>query len=328
MISFGMGLLVALLALVAFGSAGYLKSRRPTGKNRSVVVTVFAYGMLSTSVALIPLSVLHFHLGEHSAVHIHEAAEAFGAIMAECGLPIVCAVYDLLVITFGVLFFAFILNQAATRLLMRRFRNREDRDLSKRLRNDFGVEGKTSLLAVRDNNPDAFSFALLERGRYLLPHGRDVIVVTTGLLELLNEEELKTVVAHELAHIRKKDNRYLPFVRALSALVFFDPLIRLIKSRLTLGQEFSADREAAISTGNPIGLARALGKVLLSGRRQGAVFVNVGFFGGSKRKVILERIERLISLAEEMGHLPSQRNSPSPLNVRTRPIVRSGCYQT
>ncbi|MEE9116547.1 MAG: hypothetical protein V3U09_06595, partial [Thermoplasmata archaeon] len=62
MISLGLGLLVVLLMLIALGSAGYLLSKRPAGKNRSVAVTIFAYGMLSSSLALIPLSVFHFHI--------------------------------------------------------------------------------------------------------------------------------------------------------------------------------------------------------------------------------------------------------------------------
>jgi Zn-dependent protease with chaperone function len=301
MISFGLGLLVALLVLIALGAAGFLRSRRPMGKNGSVVVTVFAYGMLSTSIALIPLSILHLHFGEHAGVHLHEATEAFGAIIAECGVPIVCAVYDLLLITLGVLFFAFALNQMATRLLMRRYRNREDLELTRSMREEHGIDREVTLLAVRDTKPDAFSFAVLELVRYFLPRGRDVIVVTTGLNELLNEEELRTVVVHELAHVRRKDNRYLPFLRALSALVFFDPLIRLIKNRLTVGQEFDADREAALSTRNPIGLARALGKVLLSRSGTAATLTDVGIFGGHKRTIVLERIERLMLLAEEMG---------------------------
>jgi Zn-dependent protease with chaperone function len=304
MISLGLGLLLALLMLIALGAAGYLKSRRPTGKNRSVAVTVFAYGMLSTSIALIPLSVLHFHLGQHPGVHLHEATETFGAIIAECGVPIVCAVYDLLFITLGVLLFAFALNQGATRLLMRRFKNREDPELSRSLRKDVGIGDKVSLLVVKDPNPDAFSFAILGRGRSLLPKGMDMIVVTTGLYELLDREELRTVIAHELAHVRRKDNRYVPFLRALSALVFFDPLIRLIKNRITVGQEFNADREAALSTGNPIGLARALGKVLLCERRRRTALADVGIFGIHKRKIVLERIERLMILAEEMGEDP------------------------
>lgn len=301
MISLGLGLLVVLLMLIALGSAGYLLSKRPAGKNRSVAVTIFAYGMLSSSLALIPLSVFHFHITSNAELHIHELGATMGAFVEECGLPIACAITDLVIITLGVLTFAFVLNQGASRLLMRSFRNREDRQLSRALRKDLGVEEPISLLVVRDPNPDAFSFAILEKGRAFLPRGKDVIVITTSLIELLDKDELTPVIAHEIAHVRRKDNRYVPFFHALSSFMFFDPLIRLLKSRVSRKQEFIADREAALSTGNPLGLARALVKTLVHGHNLKNNMASIGFVRNHKKKFVLERIRRLMIIAEELG---------------------------
>ncbi|MFQ5884370.1 MAG: M56 family metallopeptidase [Thermoplasmata archaeon] len=300
MMSLGLGLLLALLMLIALGSAGYLLSKRPAGKNRSVATTIFAYGMFSSSLALIPLSLFHFHTGEHAGLHIHGIGKTFEALAEECGLPIACAINELLIITAGVLLLAFVLNQVASRLMMRRFRNREDPGMSRSLRSEYGVEDSISLYVVKDANPDAFSFAILERGRYALPRGRDVIIITTALVELLDKDELRTVAAHELAHVKGRDNRYAPFFHALSALVFFDPLMRLLKNRVVRREEFIADKEAALSTGNPLGLARALGKVLIHTKKCARLAGSIGLSRGHTRKVLLERIKRLIKLAEEL----------------------------
>src|SRR4030042_800160 len=67
------------------------------------------------------------------------------------------------------------------------------------------------------------------------------VAVTTGIKRLLNEEELKGVLAHELSHIRPRDI-----------------LIQLAISR---SREYHADEGGAQLAGNPLYLARALAKL-------------------------------------------------------------------
>ena len=47
------------------------------------------------------------------------------------------------------------------------------------------------------------------------------IVVTRGLLDELDREQLQGVVAHELAHVRNLDSRYGLYVTVLVGLVVF-----------------------------------------------------------------------------------------------------------
>ncbi|MEE9223941.1 MAG: M56 family metallopeptidase [Thermoplasmata archaeon] len=300
MISVGLGLLLASLMLIALGSAGYLLFKRPAGKNRSIAMTIFAYGILLSSLALIPLSIFHLHTAPHPEIHVHGIGETIEAYSEECGLPIACTINDVIMITLGVLLFALLLNQVASRLMMRRFRNQEDSEMSRALRADFGVEDSISLFVVKDASPDAFSFAILEKGRSFIPRAMDVVIITTALIELLDRPELQTVIAHETAHVRRKDNRYVTFFSALSALLFFDPVIRLLKNRVARQEEFIADEDAALSTGNPLALARALGKILLYGENQRNVSRSCGLTRNAGRKNILERIRRLIGLAKKL----------------------------
>jgi heat shock protein HtpX len=71
---------------------------------------------------------------------------------------------------------------------------------------------------IRDGNPNAFTF-----GHY---PGDARLVVTTGLLEMLDSEEKKTVVAHELGHIVHWDF----VVMTIAAVV---PLVLYIIARAT-----------------------------------------------------------------------------------------------
>jgi Zn-dependent protease with chaperone function len=87
---------------------------------------------------------------------------------------------------------------------------------------------------------------------------RSAVVVTSGLLELLNRVELEGVIAHELAHIQSGGARLGSAAVVLRALP--GPLARLplgtAPSRL-----FDADTSAAYLTRYPPGLAGALAKL-------------------------------------------------------------------
>lgn len=120
---------------------------------------------------------------------------------------------------------------------------------------------------------------------------RSVIVVTTGLLKRLDQEELEGVLAHELSHVAHRDvtvmtiasftailagflvrsamwgggrrdsNAAVVFlvVTLVSILVYFVSFV-LIRA-LSRYRELGADRGAALLTGRPSALARALQKI-------------------------------------------------------------------
>jgi heat shock protein HtpX len=136
-----------------------------------------------------------------------------------------------------------------------------------------------------------------------------VVAVTTGLLERLDREELQGVVAHEVAHIRNNDVRFMTtlaivvglipmishfFLRNMwhagggrrsrgndqSAIVFvviaivlaiLAPIFaRLLELAVSRRREFMADATAAQLSRNPDGLARALEKIAGSGLKMQA----------------------------------------------------------
>lgn len=161
--------------------------------------------------------------------------------------------------------------------------------------------GRTTLGRVHLGRPAAFSFTLVERQsrRALLPRRREVILVSEELLVKLTDEELRAVVAHELAHVRRLDSRYLTFLRTLSRLFRWDPIFATVASSLTRCEEFRADAIALELTGNPGALARALGHTLRSAPRTDS---NRSFVRGRRstptaaERELGERIRRLETL--------------------------------
>jgi len=128
--------------------------------------------------------------------------------------------------------------------------------------------------------------------------GRASIAVTTGLLEILNREELQGVIGHEMSHIRHFDTRYAVLMAVLvgaivilcdsfwrasrwggfksrkgaqaAALIFVLALLlsvvaplfaRIIQFAMSRTREFLADSGGAELTRNPLGLAHALDKI-------------------------------------------------------------------
>lgn len=154
------------------------------------------------------------------------------------------------------------------------------------------------LWLVRDPRPDAFAITIVRRGGTHLVYIEETIVVTTGLLHLLTAAELRAVLADEAAHLRAHDDRYLPFVRTLSRLVFVDPVLGMLARRLAERYEFGAEEDVAHLTRDPRSLARALLKMTGTSFLPGPA-VGVRESGG--KSLLIRRIERLLRLAERMG---------------------------
>jgi Zn-dependent protease with chaperone function len=90
---------------------------------------------------------------------------------------------------------------------------------------------------------------------------RDKLIVSTGLLTTLTEEQLRGVIEHEAAHHRRRDNlvKLVLSVSACSSLAF--PLSRLILKWRALEVEILCDDVAVSSTSAPLEIAEALVKL-------------------------------------------------------------------
>src|SRR5687767_3690334 len=117
------------------------------------------------------------------------------------------------------------------------------------------------------------------------------VAATTGLLQQLSREEVAGVMAHELAHVKNRDtltmtiaatiagaiamlanfafffggsrdnNGPLGIVGVLLAAVTAPFAAMLIQMAISRTREYSADRDGAAISGNPLWLASALGKI-------------------------------------------------------------------
>ncbi len=91
---------------------------------------------------------------------------------------------------------------------------------------------------------------------------RPRLVVSRWLVDLLEEEELVAVLAHELAHVRKGDGLWGWALLAVRAISFYNPVAVFALRRILYDNEKACDDLAVSVTGKPLSLASALVKVL------------------------------------------------------------------
>ena len=70
----------------------------------------------------------------------------------------------------------------------------------------------------------------------------------------MNNDELKPVIAHELAHLKRGDLLWGLIASIAQGLFFFHPLIRLIRREYTLAQEMACDAVSMEVLGSGPGL--------------------------------------------------------------------------
>lgn len=129
------------------------------------------------------------------------------------------------------------------------------------------------------------------------------VAVTTGILQIMRDDELEGVLAHELSHVRNRDilissiaamlaaalsifariafwfgggrddrNNPVGLVIAIAAMILAPVAGIIIRMAISRAREYQADRSGAEMTGQPLSLARALDKI---GAASGRIPMNV-----------------------------------------------------
>ena len=134
------------------------------------------------------------------------------------------------------------------------------------------------------------------------------ILVSRGMVSLLERDEAETVVAHEVMHLKHHDAEFKVFSRVLSRILFFDPFSKFFDPAVHREREYLADEAGGRSTGKPAALASALLKFAESGATPKSTWglsihgPSHGIF--SRYPPLDERIKRLLLLSEMLPTHP------------------------
>jgi beta-lactamase regulating signal transducer with metallopeptidase domain len=80
---------------------------------------------------------------------------------------------------------------------------------------------------------------------------RPVILLPDGILDFLKPPEMEAIVAHELCHIRRRDNLVTTIHIAVESLFWFHPLVWWVGARLMEEREQACDEHVLQTGGDP-----------------------------------------------------------------------------
>jgi uncharacterized protein (TIGR03435 family) len=90
---------------------------------------------------------------------------------------------------------------------------------------------------------------------------RPVLWLPAGIADRLDDAELEAILAHELCHVRRRDNLFASVHMAVEAIFWFHPLVWWLGARLTEERERACDEEVVRMGGEPQIYAESILKV-------------------------------------------------------------------
>ncbi len=127
---------------------------------------------------------------------------------------------------------------------------------------------------------------------------KPVVLVPAGILCNLSPAELETLLAHELAHIRRRDYLVNLLQTAVETVLFYHPAVWWVSHRIRIEREHCCDDRAIATCGDRLVLARAL--VHLEESRSPRLAAAAS--GGS----LLQRVRRLLGSPAPERYTPSR----------------------
>jgi bla regulator protein BlaR1 len=101
--------------------------------------------------------------------------------------------------------------------------------------------GTASPLALRAEVPVLSSQSLLEPGIFGI--SRPVLLLPEGIVQHVTPAQLGAIIAHEMCHVRRRDNLSAAIHMAVEAIFWFHPLVWWIGSRMVEERERACDEE-------------------------------------------------------------------------------------
>jgi HEAT repeat protein/beta-lactamase regulating signal transducer with metallopeptidase domain len=155
--------------------------------------------------------------------------------------------------------------------------------------------------------------------------GREIVVPPRFLDELAAEEQ-RAGLAHELAHVLRRDPAWLVLSLALERLFFFQPLLRTARRALRESAEFLCDEWSVRQTGSPVALARCLEAVVSWLPASRDARLDLASPMALQASPFVRRVERMLAGGGPAARRPSAAWLAVPLVavIAAAPVVSSG----
>lgn len=132
---------------------------------------------------------------------------------------------------------------------------------------------------------------------------RPVLLVPRDLRERLSEDQLHSVVAHEMCHIRRRDNLLSSIHMTVAAIFWFYPVVWWLGARLLEERERACDEEVLRLGSDPLTYAESILRICRSYRRSPLTCMS-GIAGPHLQKrieaIVRDKIECKLNPARKM----------------------------
>ena len=153
------------------------------------------------------------------------------------------------------------------------------------LRKSLGLRGNVRLFeSNRVNMPMAMGWL------------KPVVLLPIGMVNQLTPSEVEAVLAHELAHIARRDWVFNLIQAFIESLFYYHPAVWWISSVIRRERENSCDDAALQTTGNPMAFAKALVQVQEMANAVPALALGLS---DKRRRPLLERVRRILNQPQQ-----------------------------
>jgi Zn-dependent protease with chaperone function len=128
--------------------------------------------------------------------------------------------------------------------------------------------------------------------------GRREVCVALHAFAALDEMERRSVIAHEVAHLDRRDPAWIAAAQALSSLLVVTPLVAMVANRFQCDAELICDDAAVLQVGAPLAHVRALTAFAFAldpAAQCGSTFASID-------SRIMQRAERVLRRDAEKRH--------------------------
>jgi beta-lactamase regulating signal transducer with metallopeptidase domain len=121
---------------------------------------------------------------------------------------------------------------------------------------------------------------------------KPVILIPIGTLNALSPEQVEAVIAHELAHIYRRDYLFNILQSLIEALYYFNPAVWWISAYIRMEREHCCDDMALDLCGNSLDYAKALMQIEQASQRQARMAMAMARKGKGQ---LLMRVKRILN---------------------------------
>ncbi|MDO8368328.1 MAG: M56 family metallopeptidase [Saprospiraceae bacterium] len=128
---------------------------------------------------------------------------------------------------------------------------------------------------------------------------KPAILLPIGFVNQLPTAEVEAVLAHELAHIARRDWVFNLLQAFVESLFYYHPTVWWVSQVIRRERENACDDAALAATGNPLAFARALVQVQEMATPLPALALALS---GKRRRPLLDRVRRILNQAPQQQH--------------------------